>query len=287
MNTPIIVFNFTNSSITNADTGLRTITVDDARLNENLNPKQLNENKFFGSIADYFSRNDVIVVPCDNGNSFINKGNNKVIGEIKWRLKLDKNYVPNCITVGLPKSAAVWYTKDNNCFRCPDLDEFRTKMATVTVDASNVLAFGGKVTCGLVCQTEDNKVGHVTVAYNITSTESDELLTKYGTPNIGSIIPSKEIKFSTVNGDKIAPGGSVISLPSLTIEGVAHSHITCNSTIKAVLSAKIVEQYEAGIFEFPLASIDPSCKQPTIIKIDKDATDLNIKVREWYCYYLN
>lgn len=272
--TPIIIFNFTDSQITNQDcNNLSCITVDTASLHENLNPKQLNENKLYGTIAHYFTIHDVIIV--SNPNNYINKGTNRLINDIKWRLKLDKNYIPTMITLGVTKDASTWYQKNNNCISCNSLENLQTVISSCKKDDS--LIPRGKLTCGLVGQTEDNRVGHITVAFNVDSKEEQELATNLA-PNINTILPGIEIKFSA---------GSVIYFPDLKITNVQFPHITCNSNIKAVLSSKIVEQYLLGIFEFELSDIDPSCKQATMIQIDKDAVPIDVRIVSWYAYYLN
>lgn len=287
MNTPIIIFNFGETPITDEDcNNLSTITVNQASLEENLNSKQLNENKFFGTISTYFTTYDVIIVPAEHGNSFINKGTNRLVNDLKWRLKLNKTFNPSIVAMDLPDNSSVWYTKDNNCVQCKGIDELRILMAKVVCNVEKI-TFGGNVTCGFICKTNDGRVGHITVAYNVTQDASNELLVNNGVKYVGSTVSGIEISFSTISGSKISHGGSVISLPSLILEGVAIPHITCNTTIKSVLSSKIVAQYNESKFEFPLSDIDPNCKQPTIIHIMENTEDIDVNIVSWYCYYLN
>lgn len=283
---PLIIFNFTNEKITLENpacigtNGLSVMTVNKELLNENINQKHFNENKLYGTIADYYTSYDIIVV--SEPNSYVTKGNNRLINDIKWRLKLEKTFQPTCVSLGVKDSDNMWYQKNNNCNKCSNIEQlsiFITKCGPNTHQATS-----GKLTCGLVCQTSDNRVGHVTIGYNIDLTKEQEY---YGNlnGNVGAILLGQEIKFSTTKNNK-TENGSVIYLPDLKLPDTPFPHITCNTPIKAVLSSKIAEQFLASNLKFKLADIDATCKQDTDVQIEADSSVIDTKIVSWFRYYL-
>jgi len=283
---PLIVFNFTNEAITEENpncisaNGLSIISVDKEMLNENVNLKQFNENKLYGTIAHYYTEYNIIVV--SDPNLYVNKGNNRLIGDIKYRLKLPKQ--PTCVSYGVKDSDNMWYQKNSNCNNCKTIEELATFITKC--DPNPNIPVNGKLTCGLICQTSDNRTGHVTVGYNIDLIKEKEYYDNLN-GNIGSILVGQEIKFSSTKGEKVE-NGSVIYLPDLKLtDNTPFPHITCNTPIKAVLSSKIVEQFLANNFKFKLVDIDSTCKQDIDIQIEADPLIIDTKIVSWFKYYLN
>jgi len=281
---PIIIFNFSNEEINESlREDLRFITLNSRNLCENLNNKQFNDNKLYGTAAAYFTNYDIIVV--NEPNEYISKGANRLLSDIKWKLKLDKEYKFNCIAFSVNDGDASWYNKNSNCSPCNSIENLKNILSSCTREYVRPHT-KGKQTCGLTCRTSDNRVGHITCAFNVDTEKEREL---YNNLNnlIGTVKTCQEINFTTNKNGKVENGGSVIYLPDLTIQDVTYSHITCNTTIKAVLSSNIIEQYLSNKLEFKLVDIDPTCKQDIIINIDNNIKNVDIQVIDWYNYYIN
>lgn len=300
-----LIFDYTNNVKSILQTkSIPFVEINYDKLKETANSQQYNENKLLGTIARNFINNTCLII-CNPSNYITKKGGNLILSAIKRRTNLSDCPIL-CVSYSdeinanenIIKGVKVnnWYAKSNiSINNIDDIVKFALTKS-VNVGALDNLV---NITCGLETSTS-TIFGHMTFAFGI-NTNIEEILYQKLSPLIGMVFEGIVLPMVTSkDGKNFTNGGSVIYLeemdkivssyindiPDITKINTDNMHITCNSTIKAVLSRQIVGQYKANIMEFMLSDIDKTTKQDIYIKI-LAPTSTSVKITNWYSYLID
>lgn len=252
--------------------------LDQAMFYENASDKLFNENKFLGLIclSVYLGKNVVIT----NAQHLITKKGNLVLANaLTTRLPGTKLENYNFITIKNPmvkpdnliKMLYEWGNTNGKVMTFEELHNY---------DFPNIQKIESeiKVTCGLLCDYVNpyhNIVkAHKTCAYGILYNDAVKMEDEYKK----HILQKYEGQILTLDIDNKF-GGEVVSIPMLG----KNAHLTINTTIKSVLSGKIVEKFDQNINKVMLNEIDPTVKQNKKIEIVPDKK-IDVDVVGWYVY---
>lgn len=254
---------------------------------ENANSDAYCDSKFFGSVCDEFMSNGVLIFP--NAQSYLTKKGGIPFG-FHFSTKL-----PNCIIKfilvsneskqslkkGSP-SEKLYNLAISSGYQVLSSEEFIALYETdYYKEFVPAICSEAKFTCGLNAVYDDKNLDKVICAHSTRGygLNFDTVMTlKQDNENhFGQVYEGIVIDLLINNKS----GGQVVYIPALS----GTSHLTINTTIKAVLSGPIVQKFIDSEFEFNLQSIDPTAKVDSPIVISTKST-VQVVIIDWYQYLI-
>ncbi|ARF11082.1 hypothetical protein Hokovirus_4_56 [Hokovirus HKV1] len=250
---------------------------------ETENSNLYNISKFSGTVAKLLHYGNLVIV--DDPDSFITKNNkNELLGNI-YR-KTDAKFNIYCCSKNII---------NNICYKKYDLINDVNDLIISNHLATKQVKYTGGINASF-----DNNTGHITTFYGISCPKEKEISSFINNllPQLNYNFQGQKINIETSNDNiNFKAGGSVVYVPELInvfnnydpekqMFNVQKPHITCNTTIKAVLSTEIINMFEKGISSFMLKDIEPNTKQILYIRLVRD-NDVSVKLTSYYSYLLD
>lgn len=241
------------------------------------NNEGYNDSKFYGSVCHEFLTNPAIAFP--NADTLLTKKgaltfpyhmSTKLPNIVfKYVLVCDKKKGDLKKNSSEEKLYNLCVSKGYNIISSSLCDDFILSNS-IKSESGNYL-----YTCGLnACF--NNKKYHCTRGYGITLQEQNEL------EKTNIIYQNKEYNGIVLNltiNNK--PGGKVVYIPELG----STSHLTVNTTIKAMLSGPLIQKFLDNVTTLNLKDIDTTAKVDMPIIIEKEG-DTKVLIVDWYQYII-
>lgn len=247
---------------------------------ENANTDAFNESKVAGVVCLSLARGRHVFLDC--ATQFVTKKNNLSL-QYHIGKRLPEHDVKIVVVVDALDDDAVTDKLKAACKRhtVASIQELPHLSAALGNPCERAL-----YTCGLTAMFDHGGQrvrGHVTRGYGITREACRTLREEHDHLGAGTELPGDVFELRANDN----PAGRIVSVPGLDFGDFRYSHVTWKTTIKAALSAAVLEKFYNGVQRFALKDIDPTTKQDMVLEVEKSEHVLvHVASWSWYCYVI-